>query len=112
MAVSDRLATRLSRVEGVTADDIAAWIAEAEAESGLTAEENENAVLFLALAIAYETIASDAARFFNFQDGEESIDKTNIFANYLQLGKDARKDYRRQFRRIGGQMHPKRADDR
>lgn len=112
MAVEDRLKTRLSRVPGVTADDIAAWTAEAIKESGLNPVEQENVVLFCALGIAYETIASEAARFFSFGDGEESIDKTNIFANYSQLAKDAKKDFRKQLRLLTSQSFAPRADGR
>jgi hypothetical protein len=114
MAVFERLQSRLSKVPGVTSEDIAVWVQESEAESGLTEAENENAILYLAVAIAYESIASDAARFFTYSDGEEQVDKTTIFANYMSLAKDARKNYRKQVRgRFGAsQTHASRADKR
>ncbi|MFJ5716536.1 hypothetical protein [Neobacillus sp. NPDC093127] len=113
MAVSDRLENRLSRVPGVIAADISTWVKEAEAESGITEAENENAVFYLALAISYETIACSAAHYFKFTDGEESVDKSNIFSNYMKLAKEARKQYRKQVRGRSGasQSHVARADE-
>jgi hypothetical protein len=114
MEIEARLDSRLSKVPGVTPTDISNWRTEAETESGLTSEENTNAVFYLALAIAYEWIAGDAARYFKFTDGEESIDKSNIFANYMKLAKEARKNYSKQVRgRYGAsQSHAGRADNR
>jgi hypothetical protein len=114
MAVLTRLEGRLSKVPGVTADDIAIWVDESVIESGITEEENENAVFYLALAIAYETIASDAARYFSYGDAEENVDKSNIFANYMSLAKDARKNYRKQTRGrfAASQTHVGRTDNR
>lgn len=111
--VFDRLTKRLSKVPGVTPDDISDWLAEAEAEFE-GQDENDNALFYLALYIAYESIASDAARFFSFRDGEESIDKSMIFENYILLAKEARKNYSRYLR--GGfaasQTHLGRADNK
>jgi hypothetical protein len=113
MAVSDRLQTRLAKVPGVTSYDVAVWAEESVVESGLTESENENAVFYLALAIAYETIASDAARFFKYTDGEESVDKSNVHANYMKLATAARKNYRKHLRGRGAsQSHIGRADER
>lgn len=113
MAVSDRLSARLSKVPGVTSADIADWTAEAKTESGLAEGENDNALYYLALAIAYETIAGDAARYFSYTDGEESVNKTGIFANYMTLARNARKNYRKYRRGNGAsQTFAKRADGR
>jgi len=113
VSVFERLKERLKNVPGVTDADITAWADESVAESGISEEENDNAVLYLALAIAYESIAGNAARFFKYTDGEESVDKTNIFANYTQLAKDARKQYRKYRRGNGAsQSHVRRADGR
>jgi hypothetical protein len=114
MELDERLSSRLSKVPGVTLADIMNWIEEAEVESDLTKEENPNAVFYLSLAVAYECIAGDAARYFKFTDGEESIDKSNIFSNYMKLAKDARKNYSKQVRgRYGAsQSHAGRADNR
>ncbi|MBO0962017.1 hypothetical protein J1P26_20130 [Neobacillus sp. MM2021_6] len=113
MEIYGRLENRLNKVPGITLSDIGSWSAEAEKESGLTEEENENAVFYLALAIAYETIAGNAAHYFKFTDGEESVDKSNIFSNYIKLAKEARKQYRKQVRgRYGAsQSHVARADE-
>lgn len=111
MAVSDRLQTRLSKVPGVTSDDIVIWVGESEIESGLAESENENAVFYLALAIAYETIAANAANFFKYTDGEESVDKSNVHANYMKLATTARKNYRKYLRGRGAsQSHVGRTD--
>lgn len=113
MTVSERMQSRLSKVPGVTPSDLADWVAEAIAESGPDAEDNDNALLYLALAIAYESIASNAAHYFKYTDGEESVDKSNVYANYLQLAKDARKQYRRYRRGNGAsQSFSERADRR
>ena len=113
MTVSERMKSRLSKVPGVTQDDIDDWIAEAIAESGLTEEENPNAIFYIALAIAYETIATNAANYFSYTDGEESVNKTNVYANYMKLAESARKYYRKYKRGNGASAsYLKRADDR
>jgi hypothetical protein len=113
LAVSDRLETRLNKVPGVTSVDISDWLTEAVEESGLTEEENGNAVFYLSLAIAYETIAGNAASFFKYTDGEEIVDKSNIHSNYMKLAAAARKNYRKYLRGRGAsQSHSSRADDR
>lgn len=112
MTVKERLKTRLRKVPGVTEADLAEWIAESVAESGFDEEENANAVLYLALAIAYETVAGDSARFFSYTDGEEAVDKSNVFANYMRLAQAARKQYRGYMRGRGAsQTHAARADE-
>lgn len=112
MTVEERLKTRLKKVPGVTEAELHDWVAESVAESGFTEEENPNAVLYLALAIAYETIAGDAARYFSYVDGEESVDKSMVFANYMKLAAGARKQYRGYLRGRGAsQTHLRRADE-
>jgi len=112
VTVEERLTQRLSKVPGVLPEDIAGWVAEALAEFVGQDEENETALFYLALYIAYETIAGDAARFFKYTDGEEAVDKTMIFDNYMKLAKSARQNYSRYLR--GGfassQTHVGRAD--
>ncbi len=114
MNVGERLSNRLRKIPGVTPEDILVWIADAEAEFNGQDESNETALFYLALYIAYETIAGDAARFFKFTDGEESVDKTAVFDNYMKLAKSARQNYSRFLR--GGfassQTHVGRADKR
>jgi hypothetical protein len=114
MAVSDRLETRLKNVPGITSADIVEWIAEAMDESGLADDgTNDNTLLYLSLAIAYETVAQDAARFFKYTDGDESVDKTHVFENYTKLAAAARASYRK-YRNGGGSATytPARADGR
>lgn len=112
-SVKERLTKRLSNIYGVTPEDISDWLSEAEAEFE-GQDENDNALFYLALYIAYETIASDSARFFSYKDGEESVDKSMIFENYMKLAKQARRNYSRYLR--GGfaasQTHLGRADDK
>jgi hypothetical protein len=97
MTLSERLTSRFRNVPGVTSDDIADWIAEAEAESGFTADDPENdrnnALLYLSLSIAYSIIAADAARFFRYSDADESVDKTGIAERYITLSAQARRLY-------------------
>ncbi|AND07911.1 hypothetical protein P4159_20025 [Bacillus thuringiensis] len=113
MKVSERLEIRLAKVPKVTPEDIGNWLAEAETESELTEELNANAVFYLALSFAYESIAADAARYFSYTDGEESVDKSMIFANYKKLSTDALKKYRKYRRGKGThQTFAKRADGR
>jgi hypothetical protein len=101
--LAERLTTRFRGVPNVTTSDIADWIAEAEAESGYNADgtdddDKNNALLYLALSIAYSIIAADAARFFSYRDAEESVDKTMISAQYIKLSANARKQYVRELR--------------
>ncbi|MEH7246467.1 hypothetical protein V7114_06665 [Neobacillus niacini] len=112
----ERLVVRFRNVPGATAVEVADWIAEAEAESGLSEGEvvsENNALLYLAFSIGCKTIATDAARFFKYTDGEEQVDKTNIFENYMRLSLEALQQFR--YHRNGGgsrTVTPKRADAR
>ncbi|MDQ0270728.1 hypothetical protein [Cytobacillus purgationiresistens] len=113
VSVSERLQTRLNNVPGVTPADIVDWVAEAVIESGFTEEENENAVFYLALSVGYETITANTAHYFKYTDGEEMVDKSSIYANYMQLAKESRKNYRKYKRGNGAsQSHVGRADCR
>lgn len=101
MSLQERLTKRFRGVTGVTEADIADWIGEAETESGLTAGDpdgNDNALLYLALSIAYSIIAADAARYFSYRDAEESIDKRGIAEEYRKLSEWARRQYAKQLR--------------
>lgn len=112
--VGERLSNRLRKVPGVLPADISEWVTEAKAEFAGQDETNETALFYLALHIAYETIASDSARFFKYTDGEEAVDKSMIFENYMKLANSARRNYSRYLR--GGfassQTHVGRADER
>ena len=114
--IGERLTKRFRNVPGVTTDDIADWVTEAEEESGLiegvTAPE-DNALLYLALSIGCKVIAADAARFFTYKDSDETIDKTKIFDNYMRLSSDALARF--VYHKNGGgsrTLTPKRADER
>lgn len=118
LTVIQRLESRLSKVPGVTADDIGMWVAESVAESGFTEEDNANAIFYLALYNAYSAIASDAARYFSYGDRDETVDKTGVFENYMELAREARLNYRKARKETGGrsftayQTHVGRADRR
>lgn len=113
MSVEERLKNRLQNVSGVTDADIEAWVSEAKHEADLTEAENADAVFYLALTIAYEFIATNAANYFKYTDGEESVDKSMVFDNYLKLAEQARKQYRKYRRGRGAsQTHVGRADCR
>lgn len=118
LTVIDRLQSRLSKVPGVTSDEIDMWVAESVAESGFTEEDNANAVFYLALYNAYSTIASDAARYFSYGDRDEVVDKTKVFKNYIELAKEARLNYQKAKKEVGGtsfsayQTYAGRADGR
>jgi hypothetical protein len=117
LALSDRLTKRFRNVPGVTSADIADWIAEAEEESGYVADNTEddrnNALLYLAFSVGCQVIATDAARFFKYTDGDESVDKTKVAEQYMKLSAIARKQYS-NFRNggISYSYAPKRADNR
>ena len=115
-AVSSRLTTLFKRVPGVTSADIAEWLAEAQLESQLqdgVSPTDDNALVYLAYSIGCRAIAADAARYFEYSDGEERINKTNIFENYMRLSQDAYAKYK-YYRNGGGSrtLTPKRADGR
>jgi len=116
LTLEERLIKRFRGV-GVTPEDAADWIAEAQVESGLSAEEStrtDNAILYLAYAIGCSVIATDAARYFKYTDAEESVDKTMVSVQYTKLAAAARKEYTRQL--SGGfsayMTTPARADGR
>lgn len=112
--IYERLTKRFRNVPGVTVEDVADWLSEAEAESGMTEGDvvsDNNAILYLSFSIGCRMIATDAARFFKYTDGEESVDKTNIFENYMRLSLEALQQYR--YHRNGGgsrTLTPKRVD--
>lgn len=115
MTLEERLEKRFRGVPGVTPEDIADWIAEAEAESGLTAGgDDDNALLYLAFSVGCIVVATDAARFFSYRDGDEQVDKTMIADKYFALASWARKMYGVQLR--GGvaavASYPERGDGR
>jgi hypothetical protein len=114
--IEERLMTRFKNVPGVTLGETADWLAEAIEESGISEGDvvsDNNALLYLAFSIGCKAISTDAARFFKYADGEESIDKTNIFENYMRLSLDALAHYR-YYKNGGGSrtITPKRADER
>lgn len=114
--LSERLTKRFRNVPSVATADIDDWLAEAEEESGLTEATDvstDNAILYLAFSIGCRTIATDAARFFKYSDGDENVDKTNVFENYMRLSLDALPQYR-YYKNGGGSrtLTPKRVDDR
>jgi hypothetical protein len=101
--IVERLTKRFRNVPGVAITDVVDWLSEAEAESGLAEGDvvsNNNALLYLAFSIGCRTIAADAARYFSYTDGEEQIDKTNIFENYMRLSLEALQQFR--YHRDGG----------
>lgn len=116
MAISERLQKRFKDVPGVTPSDIADWMSEAKAESGIAEGESisgDNALVYLAYAIGCQTIATSTAHYFSFSDGNESVDKTKLFENYLKMSVKARKQY--VYHRLGGKSKSytrKRADGR
>jgi hypothetical protein len=95
--LDERLTIRFRNVPGVTSVDVADWLSEAQDESGLVEGDvvsDNNALLYLAFSIGCRAIATDAARFFKYTDGEEIVDKTNIFENYMRLSLEALQQYR------------------
>jgi hypothetical protein len=114
--LEERLTKRFRNVPGVTWAEVADWLIEAEEESGISEGEivsNNNALVYLAFSIGCKAIATDAARYFSYTDGEEQIDKTNIFENYMRLSLEALTQYR-YYKNGGGSrtLTPKRADER
>jgi hypothetical protein len=114
--IEERLTKRFHEVPGVTWNEIADWLTEAQDESGIVEGDvvsDNNALLYLAFSIGCKVIATDAARFFKYADGEENVDKTNIFENYMRLSLDALSHYR-YYKNGGGSrtVTPKRADER
>jgi hypothetical protein len=114
--IEERLTMRFKNVPGVTWTEVADWLTEAKEESGIVEGDvvsDNNALLYLAFSIGCKAIATDAARFFKYTDGEENVDKTNVFENYMRLSLDALAHYR-YYKNGGGSrtVTPKRADER
>jgi hypothetical protein len=114
--LEERLIIRFKNVPGVTWVEVADWLTEAKEESGLVegnVVSDNNALIYLAYSMGCKAIATDAARFFKYSDGEENVDKTNIFENYMRLSLDALPQYR-YYKNGGGSrtVTPKRADER
>jgi hypothetical protein len=114
--IEERLTKRFYNVPGVTMENVVDWLSEAEEESGLSDGEiisDNNALVYLAFSIGCKAIATDAARYFSYTDGEEQIDKTNVFENYMRLSLEALTQYR-YYKNGGGSRTttPRRADER
>lgn len=114
--LEERLLLRFKNVPGVTWIEVTDWLTEAQEESGIVEGDvvsDNNALLYLAFSIGCKAIATDAARFFKYADGEENVDKTNIFENYMRLSLDALSQYR-YYKNGGGSrtVTPKRVDER
>lgn len=111
--LQERVARKFNKVPGVTSEDVAGWLTDAHEESELVEGDErhtDTALVYLAYALGCKDIAADAARFFSFSDKDESVDKTNIFDNYMRLSSDAYRSYRKHKNGGGGTYVQNRAD--
>lgn len=93
--IEQRLARRfanvaLSDVQNTLADAMASLGYDVNAEVPAT---DVNRVLAYASAELATNISVDAARYFSYSDGEESVDKTMISEQYRKLALQFRSDY-------------------
>ena len=99
MAIVEKLQARLTRrFNGINDDQITAVIADAiELHEYANAEAVPVADLSLLLAYTSAELATElsvnAASYFSFTDGEESIDKTKVMANYSALADKFKIEY-------------------
>lgn len=101
----DELAARLLRrfkdVPNVEIEDAEEWIETAMNEHGFNKGETipvEHASLIMLYAEAAGTtqLSIKTAHYFSFVDKDESIDKTNIAAEYRRIAKDLWRNYNRR----------------
>lgn len=115
--LSERLLKRFKGVPNITIEDAADWTEEAMLEHGYSSSdavpsEKDSMILLYAQAEGAMQIALASAHFFNYKDGEESVDKSKVSDQYRKLSLDLRADYERKKAVVSGSVmrYPKRVD--
>lgn len=96
-----RLLHRFKEVPGVTDADVTAWLEWSFAEHGYRLDQNvptanEPLVLMYAEADGTSQVALRTAYYFEYRDGEESVDKSMISDQYRSLADKLWERYRRK----------------
>lgn len=99
--LSERLQKRFKDIPFLDSDDTDEWIETAMNEHGFKRDENVSSeyvslILLYAEADGASQIALRTASFFSFVDKDESIDKTNIAAEYRRMSKELWRRYDRK----------------
>lgn len=96
--INERVMAYFNAIDGVTKDDIQAWVNEAKAEHNINVRDEipsdlVNITVLYARIVGVETLALNSASYFTFTDGEESINKAGISQRYDTLALRLRKKY-------------------
>lgn len=98
--LSTRLLKRFKNVPNVTAEEATDWTEESMLIHGYNSTDyvpadRELLVLLYAQAEGAFQISLATAHYFNYTDGEESVDKTMVSEQYRKLAQDLREEYAR-----------------
>ncbi|EUJ44403.1 hypothetical protein [Paenilisteria rocourtiae] len=110
-----QLEARFAGVSGMTIEYLTTALNEAMrlegfASSVTVSDADATRILLRARIIVTEDLAFNTAAYFSFKDGEESIDKSRISANYLQLLSQLKAEYDAQYTQNSGFKIMKRLD--
>lgn len=96
--LAERLLTRFKGVPNFTISDAEELISDAMQVHGFAPDsdvptDSINVVLLYAQAEGAQQIALGSAHYFSYTDGEEGVDKTKVFDNYMKLAQYIRGQY-------------------
>lgn len=105
--IAERLLRRFKNVPNVTVDDASDWAEEALLAHGYMSTDDvpsdQTTILLLsAQAEGALQIALATAHYFNYTDGDESVDKSKVSEQYRKLAQDLRIECERKKAEIGG----------
>lgn len=105
--LSERLRKRFKNVPNVTSEDAVDWTVESMMIHGYDSSSNiPNELIELVLLNAQAEgafqIALSTAHYFQYTDGEESVNKTAVSDQYRKLAQDIRIQYENEKRRKSG----------
>lgn len=99
--LSERLLKRFKGVPNITIEDATDWTEDAMLEHGYKSSqtvptESESLILLYAQAEGARQISLATAHYFQYTDGEESVNKSMISEQYRKLALDLKSDYERK----------------
>jgi hypothetical protein len=104
--LAERLLTRFRDVPKVTLVDAEDWMVAAMEEHGLRLDRDvppnmERLLLLYAEADGAQNISLRTAFYFEYRDGEESVDKRNVSEQYRKIATELWKKYREKKIEVG-----------
>lgn len=105
--IAERLLRRFKNVPNVTVDDATDWTEEAMLAFGFKSTEDvpsdrTTLILLHAQAEGALQIALATAHYFNYTDGDETVDKSKVSEQYRKLAQDLRMECERKKAEVSG----------